>query len=436
MKGRFFFSFNKFSRILMVMAVLCLVAVLLGVVLTGCAPEEAPVEDPAEEPEDEVEPEAPEKLVFGGARSLSGPLAFFDETAFGPIYRMWVEEVNDRGGIYVEEFGKQIPVELKIYDDTSDVGTMTNMLERLILEDEVDFILPPTSTAGLFAAGPLAQEYGYVLIGAEGGCSSIVDDLAEMEYFFSSLNFADHQVPALVELFVNEGLESAAIIYIDDLHGVEYEGVARPALEAAGVEIAFSTSVPMGTDDLTSQLRDAEAAGVDAFLGFVYPDEGFLAVGQSMEMGYNPDLFLLGPGPCYQVFKDDVFGPAVEGVMGWGAWNRDSTPEASDFTDRLVEYTGSESIIDWWGHLPYYAGLQCLEQAIEKAGTLDHEKIQEILNNETFDTVLGETWFERGSIAEECYAGQVGQWIEGKWEVVGPVDKATADPVVPKPEWP
>ena len=36
---------------------------------------------------DEAEPEK-EKIVFGAARPLSGPLAIYEETAYGPIYKM------------------------------------------------------------------------------------------------------------------------------------------------------------------------------------------------------------------------------------------------------------------------------------------------------------------------------------------------------------
>jgi len=50
--------------------------------------------------------------------------------------------------------------------------------------------------------------------------------------------------------------------------------------------------------------------------------------------------------------------------------------------------------MDWWGQLYYYAGLQCFQQAIEKAGTLDQSVIRDILATEHFTTVLGDTWFE------------------------------------------
>ena len=105
-------------------------------------------------------PPPKDKIVIGQAIALSGPAAPGVAISGGRIYRMWVEEVNKEGGIYVKEYGKKLPVELKRYDDKSDIGTMTNLLEKLIVQDKVDFVFPPWGTAWLFAAAPVANKYG------------------------------------------------------------------------------------------------------------------------------------------------------------------------------------------------------------------------------------------------------------------------------------
>ena len=116
---------------------------------------------------------AKDKIVIGQAVSLSGPLAVGNQVASSPYYDLWVKDVNAEGGIYVKEYGKKLPVELLIYDDKSDTGTMTRLLEKLILEDKVDFILPPWGTAKLFAAAPIANKHEYILIGGAGGLRSL-----------------------------------------------------------------------------------------------------------------------------------------------------------------------------------------------------------------------------------------------------------------------
>jgi hypothetical protein len=41
-----------------------------------------------------------------------------------------------------------------------------------------------------------------------------------------------------------------------------------------------------------------------------------------------------------------------------------------------------------------------------------------------------------GLLPQECYAGQIGQWQKGTFEVVDEGAKRTAAPIYPKPPWP
>jgi branched-chain amino acid transport system substrate-binding protein len=108
---------------------------------------------------------AKDKIVIGQAWPLSGPLAPAAKLSAGTTYEMWVKEVNKTGGIYVKQYGRKLPIELKIYDNESDIGKTTKLLEKLILEDKVDFVLPPWGTAWLYAAANICKKYGYLLIG-------------------------------------------------------------------------------------------------------------------------------------------------------------------------------------------------------------------------------------------------------------------------------
>ena len=42
-----------------------------------------------------------DKIVIGAARPISGRLSSFEQTDFGPAYKLWVDDVNKAGGINV-----------------------------------------------------------------------------------------------------------------------------------------------------------------------------------------------------------------------------------------------------------------------------------------------------------------------------------------------
>jgi ABC-type branched-subunit amino acid transport system substrate-binding protein len=222
-----------------------------GLVAASCAPKAT--ETPAIPEKD--------KIVVGMSRPLTGWNATIGDAAFRPIYETWVDEVNADGGIYVEEYGKKLPIELLIYDDKSDLGTMTRLTEKLIVEDKVDFLWPASGTAFLFAQAPIANKYEYILITAEGGATSLKDMLPSLPYVFVTLSFSDwYQIPVLAELFASKGAKTAYITYIADLHGIEYSGVAGIEFPKVGIDVLGVKSLPPDIKDLSPIIKDADAS--------------------------------------------------------------------------------------------------------------------------------------------------------------------------------
>lgn len=380
-----------------------------------------------------------DKIVVGMARPLSGPMAQIGDSAFRPIYETWVPEVNAQGGIFVKEYNKKLPIELKIYDDKSDPGTMTRLTEKLILEDKVDFLWPACGTAFLFAQAPIANKYNYILMTAEGGATTIRDMLPSLPYLFIPLSFSDwYQIPVLADILAEKGAKTAYIITMADLFGIEYSGVSGIELPKKGVNIIGIKSVPPDIKDLSPILKDARASKADALLVLGYPDVVILATKQCMELGYNPKAFLGGPGVNFG-FYHVIFGPATEGVLGFTIANRKTSPATKELFEKLYK-NKPEAANDWWGHPLYWAAYEFWKQAIEKAGTLDQKKIRDVMATETFNTILGPTSFKGGYMAKESHTGEIGQWQKGVFETVGggkwPATKITAPFVYPKPAWP
>jgi branched-chain amino acid transport system substrate-binding protein len=396
---------------------LSLLTVILVVTFLICAPvNAAPAKD---------------KIRIGQAVSLSGPLSPSNAVVSTPYYDLWVKDVNAEGGIYVKKYGKKLPVELLIYDDKSDIGTMTRLLEKLILEDKVDFILPPWGTAMLFAAAPIANKHGYILIGGAGGAEKLKE--VKLPYFFQSLNFSETQIPILTNILIELGVKKVAIISHEDLHGIEYSGIAFQEFTNKGFNVVMKKVYPMGVKDLSSLLKQAKWDKAEAFCGFSYPDECMLATGQAIEIGYNPKIFFLSVGPAFSFYKDAFGVNTIEGIMGGGAWNAKSSPGAKKFAEHFKQVTGKE-IGNYWGSLYFYSAMEHFKQSVEKAGTLNQKKIRDIMAKEKFDTALGPYWYDKRQISAN-HPGEIGQWQKGVFEVIDPGKKRTAPPIA-KPAWP
>ncbi|MBA7635570.1 hypothetical protein ES703_43174 [subsurface metagenome] len=389
--------------------------------------------------------EEKDSIVIGASRPISGAQAPIGDAAFGPIMTMWEEEVNAAGGIYVEEYGKKLPIEYIIYDDASDVATMVRLTERLILEDEIDILFSACGTAFISAQAPIADKYGMVLLTAEGGATIMRDALYGLPYVFISLPFSDHyQLPVFADMLAAKGAETAYIVTIADLHGVEYGGVAAMEFGRVGIDILANKSVPITYTDFSLLVKDAKAANPDVFCVFAYPPIIIPVTGEMMVIGFNPPAVIMGPGGNFGFYGATFGVDTIEGVTCFAAANSKTSPEFAELFADLEALVGWPNL-DWWGH-PYYAPLVTIwQQSIEATGTLDQDVLRDYIATTTFDTILGPTHFEMfgdggGLMAKESHPGEIGQWQNGVCEIVGggdwPATVLTSEWVYPKPNWP
>jgi branched-chain amino acid transport system substrate-binding protein len=265
------------------------------------------------------------------------------------------------------------------------------------------------------------------------------------------LNYSNHfQLPVFVDLIAEKGAKTVYICFMNDLHGAEYNLTMQSECGLRGIQVVQAKSIPMTITDLDPIVKEAKDLNPDVFCMFAYPNQNILFMQTAMTLDFNPKCILIGPG-CNFGFFNTVFGPALEGVCGEGAWNRKSSAAASAFADKLVAITkdaalaafgDEEALMDWWGADVYQATLEYLKQAIEKAGTLDNDKILEVYRTTHFQTLLGDTYWDiqgdngGGLLPHECYLGQIAQWQNGIFEVIDNDEHNTASFVYPKPPWP
>jgi branched-chain amino acid transport system substrate-binding protein len=379
--------------------------------------------------------DAPKSIKIGYAISLSGVNAQGAATTTLPGYQLWVHDVNAKGGIMVKEFGKRIPVEVVQYDDTSNAETMLRLEEKLMSQDKVNFVLPPWSTGFNLAAAPIFAKYGYPHLAVTANANDESDLVKQYPTLFFFLNQPMHFGTALIEVLNKQKAagklnNKIAMLSVGDQFGAEMSAGFSAGLKASGYEIVLQKSYPLGAADLTSEIKEAKASGADTFIAASYPPDTFMLTGTAIAQGYNPKIFYTAVGTAFAEYGGN-FKDKVEGVMGIGGWNP-NLPGAQDYYKRQVAVTGHAP--DGWAAPLTYASLQILEQAIEKAGTLDRKKVLDtIVNGGPWNTVSGMIDLKTHIHEKQWGAGQ---WQKGQFVGVSPADMAGAQPVIfPKPNW-
>ncbi|NIQ37194.1 MAG: ABC transporter substrate-binding protein [Proteobacteria bacterium] len=378
---------------------------------------------------------AKDRLKFGAAIQLSGAVAAPTEELQIRDWKLWVEQVNGRGGIFVPEHGKRLPVDLILYDDRSDPGTTVRMVEKLILEDKVDVILPPWGTAWHFAVAPLVNKYKYPMIGTSCASATLKMMAPNLPYFFVMEIYTARMAESLVELLQELGVKSAAVIFVSTLYGIDWWEASKPLLKKAGIDVVLLESYPLEVTDLSPLLKKIKSLNPDALLGYAYPGDSHLITEQSKVIDFNPKFFTVLVGAASPVFRDKFGADVVEGITGCGVWNpKVPYPGAREYFDAYVAKWGVEP--DRW-ETYNYAALQIWEQVISKVG-LDREKQRQMIASDTFPTMWGNIKFvDQYNIDSP---GDIGQWQNGEFEAVAPRAKRLAAGVervvYPKPPWP
>jgi branched-chain amino acid transport system substrate-binding protein len=367
--------------------------------------------------------EAPVRIGYAIART--GPWAAGAQVTQEPNYLLWADQVNAAGGLNVH--GKRRKVELIGFDDRSETETVVRTFEKLMGSDKVDLILPPWGTGANFAVLPLIQKYGYPMLAPTATGRKLLD--LKNPYFFAMLQQPDRMMGALADFLAANGVKTAAVVYVDELFGLENLGALETALKAKNISIVEKKSYPLGVKDLSPVLRDFKARNPDAFLGITYPPDTFLVTGQAREIGFNPKVFYAAVGSAFPVYKQRM-GDAIEGVSGLGTWNPRTSAPAKAYFDAHVAKFQKEP--DRWASAHAWAGLQILQQAVEKVG-LDRKALREHIASNEFDTIIGKIRFKDGENIST--PGIVSQWQKGEFEVVWPPARATAPALFPKPAW-
>jgi branched-chain amino acid transport system substrate-binding protein len=252
----------------------------------------------------------------------------------------------------------------------------------------------------------------------------------KLPYFFLLLQQPKPMMEALVDMLKSGGAKTVAVIYVDDLFGLENYAALKVALAGSGINLVEDKSYPLGVKDLSPVLRGIKDKNPDAFVGLTYPPDTILASRQSKEVGFNPKFFYASVGTAFQLYRN-VMQAGAEGVLGMGSWNAKTSAGAKAYFDAHVKKFGAQKEPDRWASGHCWAGLEILTAAVAKVG-LDRKAIRDYVANTEHATILGKIKFAGSENVGT--PGTVGQWQKGEFEVVWPKSNATAA-LIAKPAW-
>lgn len=373
---------------------------------------------------------AKDDIRIGFSMALTGPYA---PAAKGQMeaYLLWEEQVNKKGGIFVKEFGKKLPVKLVYYDDKSEAETAVKVYEKLITDDKVDLLFSPNSTTIHFAVFPIAEKYKVPIVGS-AAASVKLRELKSRYFWFTTATMPDLNMKALVNFLKSLKVKSVAVVCVQEVFPRENYEYLIPLLKEGGFDIVLQKDYPRGVKDLIPLLSEAKSKNPDAFIGLTYVPDTMLITTQVQEIGFSPKFFFVLVGGASVAFEPK-FGESTEGISTFGHWSpKGKWRGAKEFYDNYVAKFKVKP--DYLNSSLGYLACEIVEEAVEKAGTLNWEKIRDVIASNEFTTINGPIKFTGSENLRTPY--MVLQWQKREVEIVYPPEVATAKPLYPKPTWP
>lgn len=403
---------------------------LLVIGLTGCGGAQQPAA-PASgggsaAPKEQV-------LKIGAAVSQTGSLAT-EGKYVKDGYDFWKDTVNKAGGIKVGNTNYK--VDIVYYDDQSDADTAAKLTEKLITEDNVKFILGPYGSGISYAATAVSEKYQVINIPPMASSDKVYT--RGYKYLFGILPLSSTNLNPVIDmaLTMNPKPQTVAIITPDDLLPLTVAEAAKDYATKQGMQVVLYEKYPKDAKDFSGLMAQIKAKNPDVLIGSGYINDAIAQIRQAKELKINPKAIVYPVPVALPEFVKTLGGDA-ENIIGsdwWTsamAWKGPLFGSAKEYNDSFKAAKGYDPNYNVAGSSA--AGL-ALQLAIEKAGTLDVNKVRDALASLDIETFFGPIKYDNRGVNVAATVSVI-QIQNGKSTLVWPQKIQVAKPVYPKPEW-
>jgi branched-chain amino acid transport system substrate-binding protein len=399
------------------------ILLVIGLILSGCGTSTPSTSAPPTGSSPATAPAgaAPTEIRVGVPAAQTGNAAGFGKGGVFGIQAA-VDDINKGGGILLSQYGVKVPVKLIVVDNGSDPQKGGDLAETLILQQKVDFLLsvgpsdfnPPMATVAernkvpfLGGPGPFEAwksnkdsgnwQYSWACSFAIATPAPTGDFRADKPGYtlFNAWEGA-------LKSFGDQTNKKIALFASDDPDGRAWYQAFAP--QASTINFVTYKSdqqfglVPTETTDFSTLINEFKANDCQLlwsnapgpFFGSFWKQANALGYLPKQVFATRSGLFYsdvkawggnLANGVCNEMF----WHPSMVGVKGIG----DTTAQSLDERWRTATGEPTNQCVGW-----LYTSAQVLADSIQRAGTLDHAKINDAISKTDLLTIDGRVVFD------------------------------------------
>ena len=367
------------------------------------------------------------ELVMGSAISLTGKYATNGVHAMNG-YEFAIQKIKDAGGVKIGDDCYNFRV--IYYDDESKGDRGATLAERLINQDEVQYMLGPYSSGLTKAIAPVTEKYQIPMVEAEGASRSLFNK--GYKYLFAVLSTSEQYLASAITLAAEKAEESGmkpsdvkvAVAVENDPFSLDIRAGVLEDAARYGMQIVVDEQLPRDLSDMSAILTKVKLLKPDVLVVSGHSKGAATAVRQIEEQNVKAPMVAITHCEAADVVGN--FGEAANDILCSTQW-----AETLTYSDPIFG-TAANYEIEFKAAFPEYsektvpyqtaqasAAVYVFKDAFERAGTLDKEAVRDALTETDLATFYGQIKFSEAgnNIAKPMVLRQI---QDGKYNVVAP----------------
>jgi branched-chain amino acid transport system substrate-binding protein len=366
-----------------------------------------------------------DKIILGSAISLTGKYSQEGKNA-SDGYNLAVKKINEAGGVKVG--GKTYQLEIKYYDDESTPARTAQLLERLIRQDGIKFVLGPYGSGPTKAAAPITEKHQIPMVEAEGASRALFTQ--GYKYLFAVLSTSEQYLGSAIDLAAEvakrngkqPGSVRIAMAFENDPFSLDVRAGVVADAKKHGMKIVIDDKLPRDLSDMSATLTKVRALKPDLLVVSGHTKGATTAARQISEMGIEVPLVAMTH--CESADLIGKFGAKADGILCPTQW-----AETLSYKGKLFGSAGEydklfRKAYPAYDTVPYQAAqasaaLLVWKDAFERSGSFDTEKLRDALAATDMMTFYGPIDFgpAGNNVAKPMVLRQI---QDGEYNVVAP----------------
>ncbi|SFL72205.1 branched-chain amino acid transport system substrate-binding protein [Bradyrhizobium sp. NFR13] len=322
---------------------------------------------------------AQDVIRFGAPLPITGPLAP-EAVKQQQGYDLWAEQANKAGGINVG--GKKYKVEIVYSDYQSNTPRSVQTTEQMITQDKVNFMFGPFGSGAAKAASTIAEKYKVPMLAATASSSQVYDQ--NYKYLFGTFTPNDTLTTPLTKLVKAKAtdVKKVAILARNDLFPLAIAQEMEKSAKENGLEVVYFEKYAINTLDHSATLSQIKSLAPQWVFITGYTNDLLLIRKQMVDQQMKAGVVTMIAGPAYQEFIDSA-GATAENISSASWWHPAEKYDGKDIFGSTANFV--KLFKDKYKLEPDYAHASAavcgalFQMAIEKAGSLDRDKVRDEL---------------------------------------------------------